>query len=150
MSSENRRKEMSLDVSKNLITGTLYFDIRRHDEMLSGLLLPVGNNATKSLAWTGRSREIHSHARRNSLKTIVFSCDLGLTAYSKHATVPEGPRCNGLAFCLAFSSIWFLDFYAYTAFRTNARLEMKHVFSEMPQKCDAVHIRAALFRAMEI
>lgn len=126
---------------KTLITGILYVGVRRHDEMLFGLLLPVGNYSTISLAWTGRSREIHSHARRNCLKAIVSSCDLGLTADSKDPILPEGPRCNGLAFCLAFSSIWFLEFYAYTAFRTNARLEMNHVFSKMPQKCDAVEWR---------
>lgn len=35
---------------QTLITGIFYLGVRRHDEILSGWLLPVGDISTKSLA----------------------------------------------------------------------------------------------------
>lgn len=89
----------------------------------------------------------------------MFSPDLGLTAFSKHATLPEELRCNGPAFCLALFSICFLNFDRSVC---NQRLhciphELKtrnetHILQRVTkmQCCRvAVHIRAALLHAIK-
>lgn len=88
----------------------------------------------------------------------MLSCDLGLTADSKHGNLPE-PRCNGLTFCVALPSICFLDFYCSACSQrlhciwheSKTRNETRIPKSVTMQCCQvAAHIHTALLHDIKL